>query len=154
MRRTYKYSVWRTISNKKYPAGSADPDPPNRRIMVARTRAHALRPSIDMHMLDLHAAAVRDARTDEDVVDLLAVLVVDVRVALRGRDARQRVRVLHDAREGREERARLLVVVEVAREDDRRGRFEREDGSDEVLAAPHDRVSAGTSEAETEDAPL
>ena len=104
----------------------------NARVVVARARALGLGPVVDVHVLDLRPAQGERGR-DEHVVELLRVLVVEVRVALRGGHARERVGLEQEPVERREDGARLAVLVAVARDDHRRVGIEREEGGDEVL---------------------
>ena len=97
---------------------SANPKPRNARVVVARPRALARRPVVHMHMLDLDAPAERDRGRDEDVVELLRVLVEQVRVALDGGHARERVDLEQDAVKGGEDGAGLAVLVAVPADDD------------------------------------
>lgn len=89
--------------------------------MVARPRALARRPVVHVHMLDFDPAP-RDGGRDEQVVELLRVLVEEVRVALDGGHARDRIGLEQDAVEGREDGAGLAVLVAVSADDDVRAR--------------------------------
>ena len=82
----------------------------------------------------VHARALRLHRVrHEEVVDLLRMLLVDIRIALRGRDAHDVVDVGEQPVEGREDAARLQELVHVAAHDDVRAGVECEERGDESL---------------------
>ena len=101
-------------------------------MVVARARRARLGPVVDVHTLDLDAAE-GERGGDEDVVELLRVLVEEVRVALDGGHARDDVGLDQEAVERAEDGARLAELVVVPRDDDVRERVALEEALDEVL---------------------
>ena len=111
--------------------------------MVARARTQRRRPVVHMHMLDRELAAAHDRVRDEEVVELLAVLVEEVRVALDERHVRRDVELGEEPVERREHGARLHVLVAVAADEDARVRVKREERLDERLVDGPLRISGG-----------
>ena len=101
---------------------STNPELRDTRVMVAPACGNSRCPVIDVHMLDPDPAAVGDRGRDEHVIELLRVLVEQVRVALDGGHVRGDVDLDEQVFERREDGARQRVLVVVARNDDVRVR--------------------------------